>query len=352
MLACAGAGICNGTAPEAAQRRTVVDMAGRSVSVPGNPRRVVTVRGAPILNTFIFALGKGGTIVNGLPVTARRSQKDCCRLQSLFAPQITKQPSVEAYDEISVETILLLRPDLIFTMMKGYINLLGRTGVPVLYIDMGRGDRTKDIVALLGRVWGMGEHADRYARYFDSVVRRVTSRTSDIPKGRRVRVLYCDFRSFKQSSSTADWWIEKAGGISLGKKGPVLNGVRTFSAEDVLAWDPDVVIVSTPKEVDMVYDDQRFRNIPAVMRRRVVPVPTGSLRWSHPTSEQPLMLLWAAKLFYPERFRDLNIRRETDKFYRDFFGRTLSDDEIMTIFTGREGPAAPEVCGSTLGHEG
>lgn len=336
VLALAGAGICDDRGAVHGRRHTVVDMAGRSVSVPRHPRRVVTIRGAPILNTFIFALGKGDTIVNGLPVSARLNQKDCCRLQSTFAPRINMQPSIESKDDISMEMLLLLRPDLVITMMKKYINLLKHTGIPVIYVEMGRdGDKGKDIMRLLGTVYGAGTQAQRYVRYFDSALRRVRSRTSDIPESRRARVLYCNFRTFTQTSPTADWWIETAGGISLGGKGPVISGTRFFSAEDVLVWHPDVLIVSTPGEVDLVYGDPRFRDVAAVRDGRVVSVPTGSLRWSHPTSEQPLMVLWAAKLFYPERFKDLDMKEETMNFYHTFFRYRLTEGQIAEILDGK-----------------
>jgi len=311
-------------------------MAGRKVSVPRDLRRVVTVRGAPILNTFIFALGKGDTIVNGLPISARLNEKDCCRLQRVFAVQIDRQPSIEGRDGANMEMLLLLRPDLVVTMMKRYVDLLKHTGIPVIYVEMGRsGNRNKDIMTLLGAVYGTGPEAHSYVRYFDSVVSRVRSRTGDIPQARKARVLYGNFKTFTQSSPTADWWIETAGGISLGKKGPVIDGVRAFSAEDVLAWNPDVVIVSTPQEVDMIYGDPRFKEVAAVRRRRIACVPTGSLRWSHPTSEQPLAVLWAAGLFYPERFRDLNMKEETGNFYRTFFKHPLTDDQIMGVLVGK-----------------
>ena len=47
--------------------------------------------------------------------------------------------------------------------------------------------------------------------------------------------------------------------------------------------------------------------------------------------EHPLGVLWLARLLYPERFRDLDLAAETARFYRRFFGATLSDAEIAGI---------------------
>jgi len=139
-----------------------------------------------------------------------------------------------------------------------------------------------------------------------------------------------------QSSLTADWWIEQAGGISLRKEGPIKSGIRSLSPEHVLLWNPDVWIVPVPDEIDMVYRDPRFKNVSAVKNRRVYSVPVGSVRWSHPTSEQPLGVLWAAKLLYPERFGNVNIEAEVRRFYLTFFRYHLSDKEIKEMLTGNK----------------
>jgi alkanesulfonate monooxygenase SsuD/methylene tetrahydromethanopterin reductase-like flavin-dependent oxidoreductase (luciferase family) len=47
--------------------RMLTDMAGRSVALPSPVRHVATVGAVPVINSFVFALGEGGTIVNGLP---------------------------------------------------------------------------------------------------------------------------------------------------------------------------------------------------------------------------------------------------------------------------------------------
>ncbi len=336
ILTATGAGLCDGAGAGPGRPVRVVDMAGQNILLSEKPRRVVTVRGAPILNTFIFALGRGDTIVNGLPVSARLNQKDCCRFQNVFAPQLDGQPSIEGKDSVKIEALLLLKPDLVLTTMKKYIKALPNTGIPVICVETGHdGNKNKDIMTILGKALGAQSEAQKYVRYFDLTIRRVRSKTSDIPGKKKAKVLYCNFKTFTQSSPTADWWIETAGGVSLGKNGPVLDGIRGFSAEDVITWDPDVFIVSTPGEIDMVYGDPRFRQVTAVKRKRVFSVPTGSLRWSHPTSEQPLAVLWAAKIFYPERFEDLDLKKETREFYKTFFKYRLTDKQIAEILTGK-----------------
>ncbi len=46
--------------------RTVTDMAQRRVGLPARIERVVTLGSLPVLNSFVFTLGEGRRIVNGL----------------------------------------------------------------------------------------------------------------------------------------------------------------------------------------------------------------------------------------------------------------------------------------------
>ncbi|OPY61856.1 MAG: iron-dicitrate transporter substrate-binding subunit [Syntrophorhabdus sp. PtaU1.Bin002] len=338
VFALVTAGVCNNAWAKSDRGRVIVDMAARSVAVPGNPRRVVTLGSAPVINSFVFAMGKGGTIINGLPAAKQFNRSDCCRFQTIFAPQLDTQPSLEGGDwSLKSETLLLLRPDVVFTGAIKHTGLLEKLGISTVYIALnGRGETNKEIMALLGRVYSKEHESNRYIEYFDSVMHRVRDRIRDIPEKEKVRALYCNFKVMTQTSITTDWWIEAAGGISLGKDGPLKDGIRSFSAEHVLAWNPDIWIVSVPDEIDMVYRDFRFKNVTAVKNKKVFSVPVGSIRWSHPTSEQPLGVLWAAKLFYPERFKDLNIEAEMKYFYLTFFRYRLSGKEIKEMLTGRK----------------
>ena len=57
-----------GRAPQASElrQRLVTDMAGRTVQLPEQINRVVTLGSLPVLNSFVFTMGEGRTLINGL----------------------------------------------------------------------------------------------------------------------------------------------------------------------------------------------------------------------------------------------------------------------------------------------
>ena len=131
----------------------------------------------------------------------------------------------------------------------------------------------------------------------------------------------------------SDWWIEKAGGTSVVKPERT-DPKMAISMELLLKWDPQIMVVSTPQDVKLVGDDARYNKISAVANKQVYPTPMGAHVWAHRTAEQPLMLMWAAKTFHPEVFKDLDLEQEIIDYYETFYGKTLNKAEVKEILAG------------------
>ena len=71
--------------------RAVTDMAGRKVVLPGRIERVVTLGSLPVINSFVFTMGEGRRIVNGLA----DFNKPHWKYQTVFAPQLAGQPTMQ-----------------------------------------------------------------------------------------------------------------------------------------------------------------------------------------------------------------------------------------------------------------
>lgn len=55
-----------------------------------------------------------------------------------------------------------------------------------------------------------------------------------------------------------------------------------------------------------------------MIHHRVYVNPKGMFWWCRETSEEALQFLWLAKTLYPQRFADVDMRKETRRFYQDF----------------------------------
>jgi iron complex transport system substrate-binding protein len=52
------------------------------------------------------------------------------------------------------------------------------------------------------------------------------------------------------------------------------------------------------------------------------------------TSEQPMLILWAAQKFYPDRFKDIDMVKELGDFYKKFYNSSLSTEQLKEILSG------------------
>ncbi|MDD2421465.1 MAG: ABC transporter substrate-binding protein [Heliobacteriaceae bacterium] len=316
--------------------RTVIDMAGREVTLPAEINRLATVGPGPVLNSLIFTVGQGDKIVNGLPDFARTER---WKYQHKFAPNITSQPVVQTTDfQPNVEELLKLKPDVVFTMeargsCEQTAKALTNAGMPTICLDWTEPDEVKKAINLIGEVLNRQAPAKEYSKYFDGTIARVAKVVDTIPGNNRPRVLHCNIQNMTAPHAITEWWISQAGGTSVTKEARIAENIE-FTLEQLLQWDPQVIVVSSPEQTDLLYKDSRFKEISAVKNRQVFPTPVGAHIWGNRTAEQPLMLLWAAKTFYPEAFKELDLEAELISFYKNFYNYSMTPAEAREILSG------------------
>lgn len=315
--------------PSVEQDRIVKDMAGREVKLPPVIKKTVTIGSVPVINSFIFAVGGGDTIENGLPEFARKPR---WKYQMVFAPTIADKPVMQAAsgNEPQTEEILKAAPDVVFTMDKATVSVLEGKGINAFYLENKKPEDVKEIVRLMGEIYGKPEAAEQYAQYFDGVLQRVEAAVSGISADKRPKVLNMNVDSMSQPHLIAEWWITAAGGVSVTNDGREQETLG-LSMEQILEWNPDVLIVASAAQKENVMKDEKFVQISAVAHKRVIVAPTGAHTWANRTVEQPLTVLWAYHNFYPELMDEAELQREVQEFYGRFFGTELSAEQVKEI---------------------
>jgi iron complex transport system substrate-binding protein len=311
--------------------RTIVDMHGRSVALSDKISRIVTVGPVPVLNGFLFAFGRQPSIANGLPRELARNR------QFVFAPQLASRPVVQSSARgLAVEDIVALRPDLVLTMDRAATDKLAGLGLPVVMLKWREPHDIETLTALLGDILDERKIAADYARYLEAICTRVEATLGAVEESKRPRVLYVNYRRLTQPHRIAEWWIARAGGRSVTDDGREQESV-TFSLEQMIAWNPEVIVVADRGEVEMMMAEPRLRGVAAVRDKRVHVVPAGAHLWANRTIEQPLTILWAASILYPEKFSREQIESEMRSFYDRFFHISLVREQLDEILAGPPG---------------
>lgn len=311
--------------------RDIVDMTGRTVTVPDKIERVITLGSVPVINSFVFAVGKADTLAMGLPV---RFNPKRWAWQFVFAPQLKDGPDLQdANYGPDVEKILNARPDVALSFEKSTADILGSSGVPTVLLRIQTPDDVKAGVRLVGELLGNSDIGEEYAKYFDATLARIAAKIDAIPQEKRPTALYLNPANMTQPHIVAEWWLRAGGARSVtddGRKEEVL----TLSTETVVGANPDFFVLSDPSHVDVLKKDATLSQLDAVKNGRILVAPMGAHTWGNRTVEQILTVLWAASEFHPDEFPHAELVAEVKNFYATFFKADLADAQVEAILAG------------------
>lgn len=243
----------------AAEPVTIVDVAGRAVTVPVPAERILLgearlVYGlAPLFGRDLFEH------VVGWPNDFRVNDAETYDAYAKVYPGLKEVPELGSLYQgsFSVEQALALRPDVILMPLGfyaqgregGMLATFEQAGMKVVFVDFRERplDNSVPSLQLMGRLAGKGERAQELADFFDSEMARVYSRVDGL-EGARPKVFV--ERAAGMLECCATWGadsigllVERAGGDNLGSRFlPGAMGV--ISPEQVLTSRPAVVIVT------------------------------------------------------------------------------------------------------------
>lgn len=311
--------------------RDIVDMTGRTVTVPDKIERVVTIGSVPVINSFVFAAGKGKTLVMGLPASFKPKR---WAWQFYFAPQLKDGPQLQdANYAPDAEKIIAAQPDVVLSFEKTTADTLSASGIPTVLLRIQKPDDVKKGVALVGDLLGNADVGARYAKYFDDTLARVAQRIDAIPADKRPSALYINPRNMTQPHLVAEWWLRAGGARSITDDGRT-EEVLTLSTEAIVAANPDYIVLSDPGHIEALKSDATLSKLDAVKNDRILVTPMGAHTWGNRTAEQVLTVLWAASQFHPDVVPHAEVVAEVKNFYATFFGAELEDAQVEKILSG------------------
>ena len=313
---------------EAPATRTVVDMSGTEVTIPAQ------------VNTYVeswFAHNAVDLMLNkaeGMLVTC--VNKNSQPWMYIVCPNFYKAVSTNFSADMNLEEIIAAKPDVVFGSNEKYRDMFTAVGIPFINCSFKTYNEMIRSVQLTAEVFG-GEAVDianRYTAYLKERLDWVAKRVEDIPEENRTTVAHGNSiyeLNFDGANTIIDEWIKYAGGINAAAEGMTGN-LQTISMEQVLQWNPDVLITGKPKkQVEQVMSDPAWANLKAVKNGRVYSNPKGVFAWDRYGVESALQPQWCAKLLYPELFEDFDIAQELKNFYHTFFYYELSDEQAQMI---------------------
>ena len=306
---------------------TLLDNIDRVVTIPKPVERVVST--FPSLTRVIVELGGVDKLV-GVSDYMTMAQYSGDLLELRAYPQLKDIPCVGSYRTPNLEQIVALKPDVVIssTSIKEADVIQTNTCIPTIglstsYPYEGEGGAFEGY-RLAGRVIGEEERAEYLISFVNDEFDKIREVTSEIPDDERVRVYYMGWGKITRPHMTEPGPIEIAGGINVAADSGYGWNVET-TKEQVIEWNPDVILIhSTGKShfggtlVEDVLSDTDLQSINAVKNGKVYYSKGGYIGRNPATgvTEVPYM----AKLFYPDKFEDLDVEEEGNRILEEFYG--------------------------------
>lgn len=245
---------------------SVVDDAGRTVTLPRPARRVVSL--LPAGTETLYALGAGETVV-------ARTRYD-------LEPELAHLPSVGGGLDPSLESLVAVGPDLVLafeTASESRVRpRIEAVGIPVFAIQT---EDTADIyrnITNLGRLVGRDSAA---AALLASIRGELADIRATVPPGRRPRVVYVASIDPPIVAGPGTYLGELIG-LAGGDLVPAEVGGGGYwpqiSLETLVHEQPDVVVLPVGSDptstVERLRGEPGWRELRAVREGRIAPVPT------------------------------------------------------------------------------
>lgn len=330
-----------GLAPSAhAETRLFVDDAGRSVEIPV---RIDTVMAAgPPAAVLLYALAPE-KMAGWVAAPSERAK-------AFIAEPYRELPAhgrlTGRGGTANIEAVLSLKPDIVIdvgTVDDTYASLADRvqqqTGIPYVLIA-GRFADTAETLRKAGELLGEPARAEDLARHAEDALRRLDEAIAAIPDGERPRVYYGrgpDGLETGLAGSINMEVLDVVGATNVAASAGT-GGLANVSIEQVLSWNPDVIITLDPAFHRAVRTNPLWAGIAGVENGRIYRAPTLPFGWfdTPPGINRLMSASWLASVLYPDHV-DIDVRAETRTFYRLFYHVDLSDEQLDALLADTQG---------------
>lgn len=307
--------------------REITDVLGNVVEIPAEVDAIASTY--PAVEQIFLLLGAEDRAV------AVNTTNTTNELLLELAPVYADLPVIfETGGDFDAEALLAADPDVVITTSQDYADAIAEVGIPAVVAMATSVDRLKETVNIVGEILGTEDRAQELIEYYEGNMQQATDRTDALSDDERTRVYYATGNgplNTEAKGSIVTDWIEMAGGLNVATEAGVEGMFIEISAEELLSWDPEVIMCTSVASCDEFRTDAVFAGITAVQNGAVYPAPKGTFVWSVRSAEEATMTLWAATKIQPEMFADIDYVQVTKDFYEQFYGYTLTDEQVATI---------------------
>lgn len=328
---------------ETAETREITDMAGRKVTVPTTENIESVFSAGPVAAIFLYMVAPDKLL--GWNYELNDVEK------SIILDKYQDLPNFGMGDAVNYEAVIAANPTI--AINSGKINdamvsdcdaLSESLGIPVVAVD-NELNNSAEAFRFMGELLGVEDHAEELAQYAEQVFTDINA-LSDIPEEKKVSVYFGNGEDSLETAPRGSQHAQILDAINAVNVADLElgDGSRVqISAEQLLAWDPDVIVVNGEPKADKsgssaaedILSNPDYASLKAVQDQKVYGTPNAPFSWvDRPAGPNRLIgMRWFSALIYPEYIK-CDINEEIHKFFDLFYHVDLSDEQLENVLKG------------------
>lgn len=343
MIVCSIAGCSSNSSMQSTdltQMTSYTDDLGRTVDIPQNIERVAS--SGPISDVFLYSVcpDKMVGFATQFPTMAEGFIPESYLELPVYGQYYGKNANM------NIEALVAADPQVIIdigtkksNMEESLDSLQYQSGIPVIFIESNI-ESLDNTYNELGQVLNMQDITTPMAKYCKSIIDMANENSAKIDDTQKTNVYAAttDILTAISQGSINGTPIGEVGAYNVADFGSMNNNVTNqASKEQIMQWNPDVVLVDTDEIYNEVLNDTALSTTNAVQNDKVYKVPDTPYSFlGGPASVNQLLgVEWLGNLLYPDLY-NYNMVDKIKEFYEMFYHCQPTDEQINMILENAE----------------
>ena len=328
---------------ETGETREITDMAGRKVTVPAAEDIESVFSTGPVAAIFMYMVAPDKLL--GWNYELNDVEK------SIILEKYHDLPNFGMGDAINYEAVIAANPTIVLNcgkindaMVSDCDALSESLGIPVIAVD-NELNNSAEAFRFMGELLGVEDHAEELAEYSEKIFTDIAA-LADIPEDEKVSVYFGNGEDSLETAPRGSQHAQILDAVNVTNVADLElgDGSRVqISAEQLLAWDPDVIVVNGEPKADKsgssaaeeILNNPDYASLKAVQDNKVYGTPNAPFSWvDRPAGPNRLIgMRWLSAVVYPEYIK-CDVNEEIREFFNLFYHVDLSYEQLENVLKG------------------
>lgn len=309
---------------ETGEAITIIDQAGREVTVSKNPDSIALCYRVVIRFLLNLELGEK---ITGIGKSEAFLEEVCPEL---------KEATCVGQGIADIEALAELAPDLFIHKADDIKTLEAVTalGIPALGITVETPEDMKTALRILGCVCDRQQKAETLIDYYDNKLESFERLTENIDKDSRKTAIMMgtSVGDVANGNMLQSEMIQRAGGINPAAELKSSELWPTAGTEQIFKWNPDYIFItnseSSKYSPEDILDNPAWSEINAVKTGDVYIMPAEYDSWEFPGIVSVLGTEYIMKTMYPDLVTDKQLEMDAKELYKLAYGKVFTREEL------------------------